>query len=58
MLQTGGGAVMVWSICSWHILGPLVPTELCLNARVNLNLAADRVHDIMTAAYPSSNGCF
>lgn len=36
---------MVWLIFSWHFLGFLMPSELCLNARVYLvlaNLSSDR----------------
>ncbi len=35
-VQAGGGGVMVWGISSWHTLGPLVPTEHCLNATAYL----------------------
>ncbi len=42
-VQAGGG-VMVWVILSWHILGPLVPIEHCLNATAYLSMVADHVH--------------
>ncbi len=43
---------------SWHTLGPLVPTEHCLNATAYLSIAADNVHPFMTTVYPSSDGYF
>ncbi len=53
-VQAGGG-VVVWGICSWHTLRPLVPTEHCLNATVYLSIVADHVHPFMTTVYPSSD---
>ncbi len=54
-VQAGGGGVMVWGIFSWHTLGPLVPTEHCLNATGYLNMVADHVHPFMTTVYTSSD---
>ncbi len=54
MVQAGGG-VVVWGIFSWHTLGPLVPTEHCLNSTVYLSIVADHVHLFMTTVYPSSD---
>ncbi len=56
-VQAGGG-VMVWGIFSWHTLGPLVPTEHCLNATAYLSIVADHVHPFMTTVYTSSDGYF
>ncbi len=53
-VQAGGG-VMMWGIFSWHTLGPLVPTEHCLNTTVYLSIVADHVHPFMTTVYPSSD---
>ncbi len=53
-----GGGVMVWGIFSWHTLGPLVPTEHCLNTTAYLSIVADHVHPFMTTVYPSSDGYF
>ncbi|KAI5098812.1 dixin-A [Silurus meridionalis] len=53
-----GGGVMVWGICSWHILGPLVPIEHRVNATAYLSIVADHVHPFMTTVYPSSDGYF
>ena len=30
-VQAVGGGVMVWGMFSWHMLGPLMPIEQCLN---------------------------
>ena len=54
----GGGGVMVWGIFSWHILGPLVPIEHCLNAAAYLSIVADYVHPFKTTVYPSSDCYF
>ncbi len=43
-VQAAGGGVMVWGIFSWHILGPSVPIEHCLNATAYLSMVADHVH--------------
>ncbi len=56
MVQAGGGGVMVWGIFSWHTLGPLVPTEHCLNATAYLSIVAYHVHPFITTVYPSSDG--
>ncbi len=58
MVQAAGGGVMVWSLFSWHTLGPLVPTEHRLNATAYLSIVADHVHLFMTIVYPSSNDYF
>ncbi len=55
MVQAGGGGLMVWGIFSWHTLGPLVPTEHCLNATAYLSIVADHVHPFITTVYPSSD---
>ncbi len=57
-VQAGGGGVMVWRLFSWHTLGPLVPTEHCLNVTAYLSIVAGHVHPIMTTVYPSSDGYF
>ncbi len=57
MVQTGGG-VMVWGVISWHILGPLVPIEHCLNATAYLSIVTDHVYPFMTTVHPSSDGYF
>ncbi len=57
MVQTGGG-VMVWGVISWHILGPLVPIEHCLNATAYLSIVTDHVYPFMTTVYPSFDGYF
>ncbi len=57
-VQAGGGGVMVWGIFSWHTLGPLVPTEHCLNATTYLSIVADHVHPFRTTVYPSSDDYF
>ncbi len=56
-VQAGGG-VMVWGIFSWRTLGPLVPTEHCLNATAYLSIVGDHVHPFMTTVYPSSDVYF
>ncbi len=56
-VQAGGG-VMVCGIFSRHTLGPLVPTEHCLNITAYLSIVADRVLPFMTTVYPSSDGYF
>ncbi len=53
-----GGGVMLCRIFSWHILGPLVPIEYCLNATDYLSIVADHVHPFMTTVYTSSDGYF
>lgn len=32
---------------SWHTLGPLIPTEHCVNATAYLSIAADHMHQFM-----------
>ncbi len=50
-VQAGGGGVIVWGMFSWHTLGPLVPTEHCLNATAYLSIVSDHVHPFMTTVY-------
>uniref|UniRef100_A0A0E9XRM1 Uncharacterized protein n=1 Tax=Anguilla anguilla TaxID=7936 RepID=A0A0E9XRM1_ANGAN len=50
MEQAGGSAVMVWEF-SWHMLGPLIPTEHHCH-----NIPADHVHHVMATVYPLSSG--
>ncbi len=54
-VQAGG--VIVW-IFSWHILGPFVLIEHCLNPTAFLSIVADHAHPFMTTVYPSSDGYF
>ena len=57
-VQAGGAGVMVWGICSWHTLGPLVPIEHRLNAAACLSVDADPVHPFITTEHTSSDGYF
>ncbi len=50
-VQAAGGGVMVWGIFSWHTLGPILPTEHCLNATAYLSIVADHIHLFMTTVY-------
>ncbi len=52
------GVVMVWGIFFGGTLGPLVPTEHCLNAKTSLSIVADHVHPFMITVYTSSDGYF
>ena len=57
-VQAAAGGVMVWGMCSWHTLGPLVPIEHRLNAATYLSIAADHLHPFMNTVFPSSDGYF
>jgi hypothetical protein len=48
----------VYTMFSWHTLGPLIPTEQCLNATAYLNIVADQVHPLMVTIDPLSHGYF
>lgn len=52
-VQGGGDDVMVWRIISWHHLGPLVPSEHCLNTKAYLSIVVAHVHPCMTTVYPA-----
>ncbi len=50
-VQAAGGGLMVWGIFSWHTLGPILPTEHCLNATAYLSIVDDHIHPFMTTVY-------
>ena len=49
---------MLWEMFSWHILGPLIPVNHCLNSIDYLSIVANHVHPFMATMYSSSNGYF
>lgn len=54
LAQAADGGVLLWEMFSWHTLGPLMPTEHWLNARVFRNIVIDQFHHFMTTVDPTN----
>ncbi|GFV53113.1 transposable element Tcb2 transposase [Trichonephila clavipes] len=47
-IQAGGGSVMVWGVCSWHDMGPLICLDTTLTCDSYVRILSDLLHPFMS----------
>ncbi|GFY19170.1 transposable element Tcb2 transposase [Trichonephila clavipes] len=53
-----GGSVMVWGVCSWRDMGPLIRLDMTLTGERYLSILSDHLHPFMFIAHSSGLGEF
>ncbi|GBM50521.1 hypothetical protein AVEN_160743-1 [Araneus ventricosus] len=57
-LQSVGASVMVWDVCSWRDMGPLIRLETTLKGDRYLSILSDRLHSFMSIVHSDGLGQF
>ncbi|GBL78167.1 hypothetical protein AVEN_42746-1 [Araneus ventricosus] len=50
-IQSGGTSVMVWDVCSWRDIGPLIRLETTLTGDRYLSILPDHLHSFMSIVH-------
>ncbi|GBM93664.1 hypothetical protein AVEN_132447-1 [Araneus ventricosus] len=57
-VQSGGASVMVWDVCSWRDMGPLIRLETTLTGDRYLSTLSDHLHSFMAIVNSDGLGQF
>ncbi|GBM64994.1 hypothetical protein AVEN_14085-1 [Araneus ventricosus] len=57
-VQSGGASVMVWDVCSWRDMGPLIRLETTLTCDRYLSILPDHLHSFMSIVHSDGLGQF
>ncbi|GBN41436.1 hypothetical protein AVEN_174873-1 [Araneus ventricosus] len=57
-VQSGGASVMVWDVCSWRDMGPLIRLETTLTGDRYLSILPDHLHSFMPIVHSDGLGQF
>ncbi|GBM33188.1 hypothetical protein AVEN_251606-1 [Araneus ventricosus] len=57
-VQSGGTSVMVWDVCSWRDMGPLIRLETTLTGDRYLSILPDHLHSFMSIVHSDGLGQF
>lgn len=57
-VQAGGGSVMVWGVCSWHDMGPLIRLNTTLTGDRYVSILSDHLHSFMSIVHSDGLGEF
>ncbi|GBM70601.1 hypothetical protein AVEN_5974-1 [Araneus ventricosus] len=57
-IQSGGASVMVWEVCSWRYMGPLIRLETTLTGDRYLSILSNHLHSFMPIVYSDGLGQF
>ncbi|GFT84928.1 transposable element Tcb2 transposase [Trichonephila clavipes] len=57
-VQAGGASVLVWGVCSWHAMGPLIRLDRILTGERYVRILSDLVHPFMSIVYSDRLGEF
>ncbi|GBL82469.1 hypothetical protein AVEN_252597-1 [Araneus ventricosus] len=57
-IQSGGTSVMVWDVCSWRGMGPLIRLETTLTGDRYLTILSDHLHSYMPIVHSNGLGQF
>ncbi|GBN83734.1 putative ubiquitin carboxyl-terminal hydrolase FAF-X [Araneus ventricosus] len=57
-VQSGGAFVMVWDVCSWRDMGPLIRLEMTLTGERYLSILPDYLHSFMSIVHSDGLGQF
>ncbi|GBM87557.1 hypothetical protein AVEN_107206-1 [Araneus ventricosus] len=55
-VQSGGVSVMVWDVCSWHDMGPLIRLEMPLTGYKYLSILSYHLHSFMSIVHSDGLG--
>ena len=58
IVQAGGASVMVWGVCSWHALGPLIRLETTVTGARYVSILSDHLHPFMCCVPSDGLGHF
>ncbi|GFQ88115.1 uncharacterized protein TNCT_67901 [Trichonephila clavata] len=53
-VQAGGDSLMVWGVCSWHEMRPLIRPDSTMIGQRIVNLLSDHLHPFISCVH--SNG--
>ncbi|GFY29640.1 transposable element Tcb2 transposase [Trichonephila clavipes] len=57
-VQAGGGSVMIWDVCSWRDMGPMIQLESTLKGDRHGSIMFDHLHPFMTILHSDGLGVF
>ncbi|GFV57448.1 transposable element Tcb2 transposase [Trichonephila clavipes] len=57
-VQVGGGSVMVWGVCSWRDMGPLIRLDTTLTSDRYVSILSDHLHPFMFVVHSDGLGEF
>ncbi|GBN04538.1 hypothetical protein AVEN_205686-1 [Araneus ventricosus] len=57
-IQSGEASVMVWDVCSWCDMGPLIRLETTLTGDRYLSILSDHLHSFMSIVHSDGLGQF
>ena len=57
-VQAGGGSVMVWGVCSWRDMGPLIRLDTTLTGDRYVSILSDHLHPFMSIVHSDGLGQF
>ncbi|GBM82320.1 hypothetical protein AVEN_128750-1 [Araneus ventricosus] len=57
-IQSGGASVMVWDVCSWRDMGPLIRLDTTLTGGRYLSILPDHLHSFMSIVHSDGLGQF
>ncbi|GBN37511.1 Transposable element Tcb2 transposase [Araneus ventricosus] len=57
-VQAGGGSVMVWGVCNWRDMGPLIRLDTTLTGDRYVSILSGHLHPFMSIVYSDGLGEF
>jgi hypothetical protein len=54
--QAGGGSLMVWGMCSYSYMGPLIHLDTTLTGNTYVRILADHLHPFMSIVHSDGLG--
>ncbi|GBL76710.1 hypothetical protein AVEN_53398-1 [Araneus ventricosus] len=57
-VQSGGASVMIWDMCSWCDMGPLIRLETSLTGDIYLSILSNHLHSFMSIVHSDGLGQF
>ncbi|GFX86723.1 HTH_Tnp_Tc3_1 domain-containing protein [Trichonephila clavipes] len=57
-VQVGGGSVMVWGVCSWRNMGPLIRLDTTLTGDRYISILPDHLHPFISIVHSDGLGEF
>ncbi|GFU38402.1 transposable element Tcb2 transposase [Trichonephila clavipes] len=57
-VQTGGGSVLIWSMCSWRDMGHLIRLDTILTGDRYVSILSDHLHTFMSIVHSVGLGVF
>ncbi|GBO22627.1 hypothetical protein AVEN_77607-1 [Araneus ventricosus] len=57
-VQSGGASVMIWDVCSWRDMGPLIRLKTTQTSDRYLSILSDHLHSFMSIVHSDGLGQF